>query len=195
MATRFFNMPEEKGELFKALNAIQPLGGGDDDEDGLEALAFAIRSAWTPEVPGIDRRQVIVLWTDAGTHELGYGKNSSVYPEGMAKDFKQLQDWWGETDDRQAAEQGTGNGYMDYFSKRLLLFAPGKIEVKDGLTKKTIPTLWNKVFQWSNTQWVETQPGQFDKNLNEVQRASYYSEKIILPLVKTITKKPNLQYR
>ena len=61
------------------------------------------------------RRQIIVVWTDASTHELGYARACANYPSNMAKDFDELTEWWGD-------EQM--HGYMDQYAKRLLLFAP-----------------------------------------------------------------------
>ncbi len=41
-------------------------------EDGLEALGYAMKSDWNND--GMKKRHVIVLWTDANTHPIGYGK-------------------------------------------------------------------------------------------------------------------------
>ena len=70
------------------------MGGGDIPEDGLEALAYAIKSDWTTE--GTDQRRVIVVWTDAGTHPLGYGASMPGYPRGMPRNMSELSDWWAE---------------------------------------------------------------------------------------------------
>ena len=71
LATDFFRMPEEQEEFRDLVNTISACGGGDEPEDGLEALAYAIRTDWTRD--GDKRRHVIVVWTDAPTHELGFG--------------------------------------------------------------------------------------------------------------------------
>ncbi len=113
MATDFFLLPEEVETFSRCVNGIRATGGGDIPEDGLEALAFAIRSKWTMEAA--KKRHVIVVWTDAGVHELGYGSKMSNYPDKMAKNFEELTNWWG---DEQLS------GYMDPNAKRLLLFAP-----------------------------------------------------------------------
>lgn len=65
-------MPEERDRFKNLIMTIEPEGGGDDPEDGLEALAYAIESDWTKG--GDKRRHVIVVWTDASTHAIGYGK-------------------------------------------------------------------------------------------------------------------------
>ena len=68
------------------------MGGGDIPEDGLEAIAYAIKSDWTTE--GTDQRRVIVVWTDAPTHPLGYGSDSPAYPLGMPAGLAELGQWW-----------------------------------------------------------------------------------------------------
>lgn len=133
LATDFYTLPQEAKEFERLLNSIEAGGGGDDPEDGLEALAYAIRSKWTTE--GDKRRHVIVVWTDEGTHELGFGakpenrkayynvsraeaeKRAAMYPKRMAADFDELTDWWG--DEIQP-------GLMDNEAKRLILYAPEK---------------------------------------------------------------------
>ena len=69
LATDFFRMPDEQEDFRDLVNTISACGGGDEPEDGLEALAYAIRTDWTRD--GDKRRHVIVVWTDAPTHELG----------------------------------------------------------------------------------------------------------------------------
>ena len=107
MVTDFFCLPQQEKEFEACINSIHADGGGDIPEDGLEALAYAIKSKWTTE--GAKKRQVIVVWTDAGTHELGFGSSSSYYPKGMPHNMSELNDWW---DD------------MNPNYKRLVLFAP-----------------------------------------------------------------------
>ncbi len=110
MVTDFFLLPQQTAEFEACINSIHAEGGGDIPEDGLEALAYAIKSKWTTE--GAKKRQVIVVWTDAGTHELGYGSSSKFYPNGMPKSLGELSDWW---DDSSLMKQN---------EKRLVLFAP-----------------------------------------------------------------------
>ena len=108
-------MPEQTEDFEKCVRSISAFGGGDYPEDGLEALGYAIKSKWNED--GIKRRQVIVVWTDADTHELGYGKSAANYPEKMAKNFDELTAWWG---DRQ------NKGFINQNAKRLLLFTPNQ---------------------------------------------------------------------
>lgn len=107
MVTDFFLLPQQSKEFEACIKSIHADGGGDIPEDGLEALAYAIKSKWDTE--SAKRRQVIVVWTDAGTHDIGYGSRSEFYPKGMPKSFSELNDWW---DD------------MNSNVKRLILFAP-----------------------------------------------------------------------
>lgn len=107
MVTDFFLLPQQAEEFEACINSIHADGGGDIPEDGLEALAYAIKSKWTNESQ--KRRHVIVVWTDAVTHDLGYGRRSAHYPNGMPQTFSDLNDWWDE---------------MNENTKRLILFAP-----------------------------------------------------------------------
>ena len=113
LVTNFFRLPQEADNLKECMSSLIAKGGGDNPEDGLEALAYAIRSEWNTD--GAKKRHVIVLWTDDDTHELGYGKSSIYYPKGMAANFQELTAWWGDWDEP---------GYMDERAKRLVLLAP-----------------------------------------------------------------------
>lgn len=114
LVTDFFRLPDEAGKFEISVKSLQPVGGGDDPEDGLEALAYAIRSDW--DLQGHKSRHVIVLWTDAEPHLLGTGRAAPGYPKGMANDLGELTQWWGD---------GQMEGYMpDQDAKRLILYAP-----------------------------------------------------------------------
>ena len=107
LVSDFFQLPQQSAEFEACVNSIHADGGGDVPEDGLEALAYAIRSNWTTE--GTFRRHIIVLWTDAAPHALGFGKDAQHYPKGMASDIEVLTEWWYAMGNRE---------------KRLVLFAP-----------------------------------------------------------------------
>lgn len=107
LVTDFFMLPQQAAEFEACVNSITADGGGDIPEDGLEALAYAIKSKWNNNTA--KKRHVIVVWTDASTHDLGYGKGSRYYPNGMPQSMSELNDWWEE---------------MNENSKRLILFAP-----------------------------------------------------------------------
>lgn len=116
LETDFFALPEEAHKLEVSVKSLHPIGGGDDPEDGLEALAYAIRSEWMTE--GSKDRHIIVLWTDQIPHELGFGRKAEKYPKGMAADFSELTEWWGDEYDP---------GFMpEQPAKRLVLFAPNE---------------------------------------------------------------------
>jgi len=115
LSTDFFSLPEEENDLAKILESVKPMGGGDDPEDGLEALAYAMKSKWNTE--GAKKRHIIVVWSDDGTHNLGFCKAAPNYPPKMAADFDELTAWWGD-----AYQEGV----MDNKAKRLIIFAPDK---------------------------------------------------------------------
>lgn len=114
LLSEFLTMPDQMQELQDMVKGITAYGGGDTPEDGLEALAFAIRSPWCRD--GMRRRHIIALFTDAPAHDLGYCKSAPYYPrEGMPETFGMLSEMWGDQDQP---------GEMEHSAKRLLLFAP-----------------------------------------------------------------------
>lgn len=144
LVTDFFNLPEQSEIFANCIRSIQPKGGGDDPEDSLEALAYAMRSDWLRS-QSLMKRQVIVLWTDAGPHPLGFGSGAKNYPKGMPKDLTELSAWWGSAD---------APGYMDNRAKRLLMYAPEE------------PT-WNLISEsWNNTIFFPSVAGE---GLKEVE--------------------------
>ncbi len=137
LVTDFFDMSNQAEELRACVECITADGGGDDPEDGLEALAYAMKSDWCKDKG--KKRHVIVVWSDEGTHALGeLAGNLPIYPSGMPKDFNELTAWWGS---RQAP------GVMDESSKRLLLFTPDK-------------PWWSTIrATWNNTIHYESEAG------------------------------------
>lgn len=148
----FFTLPEQAPAFERLVRGIQADGGGDDPEDGLEALAFAMKSDWTKGAH--KRRQIIIVWTDEATHPIGFGsnpengrnltsmcgipweqvqRNAARYPQKLPRDFDQLTDWWGDED---------VPGIMDNEAKRLLLYTPDK------KYWTTISKSWNNVLQF-----------------------------------------------
>ena len=111
--TGFLHIPDQEEEFKSFVGSLRPTGGGDEPENGLEALAMAINSDWT--TGGDKRRQVIVVWTDASTHPIENPiTKTPAYPSGMPKNFDELTDWW---EDDQC-------GKMNKAAKRLIVFAP-----------------------------------------------------------------------
>lgn len=116
LLSSFVTLPDEMQQFQSWVQDIHVGGGGDGDEDALEALAYAMRSNWCSD--GWRKRHIIALFTDAPAHALGFGMSSPKYPkEHMPKDFGELSEMWGDEDNP---------GEMDYRAKRLLLFAPDK---------------------------------------------------------------------
>ena len=113
LTSDFYLLPRESQSFKKLVNSIDARGGGDRPEDGLEALAYAIKSDWS--TGGSKRRHIIIVWTDDATHPLGFGKKAKNYPSKMARDFDELTEWWGDA---------MLPGIMDNNAKRLIIFAP-----------------------------------------------------------------------
>ena len=133
MTSDFFTLPQEEQSLKECVSLIQADGGGDTPEDGLEALAYAMRSKWV--ATGVKKRHVIVLWTDAPTHDIGYGATSASYPAGMPASFDELSRWWNDVQE---------GGVMNRNAKRLILFAPDA-------------PAWNRISaSWDQTIHVHT---------------------------------------
>ena len=97
------------------------------------ARAYAMKSKWNTESK--KRRHVIVVWSDEGTHDLGFGNSVPNYPSNMAKDFDELTRWWGSK---------SSPGIMDESAKRLIIFAPAK------KSWSTITDNWNNVIQYES---------------------------------------------
>lgn len=131
LATDFYSLPKDAAVFESLVKSIQPCGGGDDPEDGLEALAFAMKSKWT--TGGDKQRHIIVVWSDDGTHALGFGRKMAKYPTKMAKDFNELTEWWGDE---------IKPGIMNENAKRLLIYAPDKEYWN------TISDSWNNVLHF-----------------------------------------------
>ncbi len=103
----FLEIPSQSADFKNFVNGIVASGGDDEPEDGLEALAMAIDSKWNNSTKHC--RHIIIVYTDASCHELGFCRHSPYYPSGMPADFSDLtRQWLG----------------MDPESSRLILFAP-----------------------------------------------------------------------
>lgn len=137
LTSGFYSLPAQAEEFEALVRGIQPMGGGDLPEDGLEALAYAIKSKWSTHA-GNKHRQIIVVWTDDGTHDLGHGKKAVNYPAKMPASFAELTEWWGFIQ---------CPGLMDNDAKRLLIYAPAK-------------EWWTTITEtWNNTLLFASQAG------------------------------------
>lgn len=110
---KFFVMPAESEELERFVRGLKLDTGGDKPKSGLEAVALAMKSDWTTE--GNRQRYMILVFTDASAHPLGFGAESVHYPDGMPADLDELEKWWSE-----------GVPYESFKPKcgRLVVFAP-----------------------------------------------------------------------
>lgn len=113
--TDFITLPDESDKFSRFVNGLEAYGGGDEPENGLEALALAMKSDWMKA--GDKRRHIIVVWTDASAHQLEVkaGSKPASYPTDMPADFDELTDMW---DDPQGGLMPSAS------ARRLLLFAP-----------------------------------------------------------------------
>lgn len=151
MVTDFFELPEQAEDFEACIRYIEASGGGDDPEDGLEALAYAMKSKWSTDAE--KHRHVIVVWSDDGTHDLGFGKEAANYPRSMPKDFQELSRWWGNPD---------MPGVMDEKAKRLLLFTPSY----NSWTK--IADNWNNVIQFESEAGAGLREHDYGQILNAI---------------------------
>jgi hypothetical protein len=126
LESSFYSLPEDQDAFAGFVDALQPQGGGDAPESGLEAVALAINSPWTSH--GDRRRQVIVVWTDAPAHPLNFAPVPPSLASSVPTSFSDLTDLW---EDPQ--------GPVGASSKRLILFAP------DGPGWSDISASWENV--------------------------------------------------
>lgn len=136
-ASDFFTLPEDSEAFEHFVSDLNPDGGGDEPESGLEALALAIKSDWTRA--GQRQRHLIVVWTDASAHPLERVGilRPAAYPPAMPANLNELTDLWA--------------GQELYFSaKRLILYAPDSHP-------------WNVIGAghggWENTIWYPSKAG------------------------------------
>ena len=111
--SRFFQLPQDEEDYAKFLVDVNAGGGGDDPENGLEAVYFAMQSEF---MTGNNDRQVIVLFTDADAHDLRKFSGLGGYPEDMVDEAGLKRYWLG------ISQEGTS--YLNQRTKRLVIFAP-----------------------------------------------------------------------
>ena len=173
-ATDFYSLPRDAAEFEHLVKSIQPRGGGDDPEDGLEALAYAINSKWTTRATSSDKlRHIIVVWSDEGTHPLGFGgnpengrylkmsydkviENAKRYPTKMARSFDELTEWWGDESEP---------GRMDEEAKRLLIYAPEKAYWG------TISDSWEKVLHFPSIAGEGLREVEYEEILDAIRNS------------------------
>lgn len=134
--TDFFDLTNgaDQSKFEAALNRIEARGGGDEPENGLEALYFAMTSKFFNRKKD---RQVIVLFTDTDALDLGKRKGNPGYPNDMVN-IDELQEIWSCFGPK-SQFYTLGNR-----QKRLVLFAP-KNTVYDDLGKILDRTIFVEV--------------------------------------------------
>jgi hypothetical protein len=132
VCSRFFDLRTEASVFAGFVSRIEAAGGGDEPENGLEALALALSSDWEKTQNYAKQRHIVVVWTDASAHQLEKGSKPSYYPQDIPKTLDDLTDYW--TD-------------MSTFAKRLLLFAPDAYP-------------WSILQSWDNTIQLPSSAGE-----------------------------------
>ncbi len=120
--SEFFDLRSQSLDFANFVSPIKADGGGDEPENGLEALGLAFKSNWE-KGDFSKQRYVIVVYTDASAHSLDKSPKPSHYPSSIPKTFDDLTDYWHE---------------MPTPAKRLLLFAPDAEP-------------WTMMSSWENT--------------------------------------------
>jgi hypothetical protein len=153
--TKFFLLPQERSAFDAEIKDLEPIGGDDEPESGLEALVVAMRSEWERRLDR--RRHVIVVVTDAPAHQLEVAAQSAPagYPEDMPRSFAELTDLW---EERQ-------RGPMEWSAKRLLLYAP---EVEPWTT---ISELWTNALHFTSNAGDGLDEVVFDEILDQIGRS------------------------
>ena len=105
-------------EYEKYLNGIIADGGGDEPENGLEAMFYAMTTDWNAK--GDKDRQVIVLFTDADAIPLQAQAGHPNYPADMVDEDGLVNAWMG----IRPSFLGQGDFKLKERCKRLVMFAP-----------------------------------------------------------------------
>lgn len=93
VATNFFSLPEEGETFSKYIQDIHVNQNSNVLQNGLECLAEAINSNWEDDLPW--KRQIIIVWSNAGTQDFMIRRNCNRAP-GALDDFEALTTLWEE---------------------------------------------------------------------------------------------------
>ncbi|MBR4550218.1 MAG: VWA domain-containing protein [Oscillospiraceae bacterium] len=110
----FFTLPEQYDAFRDYLDAVELKGGG-GAQNGLEAIALALRSDWTTGKEKL--RHIVWVFSADAALPLGARADSPRYPDGMPKSMEEFFAWW----------EGTGETFDGPFEPnvgRLLAFVP-----------------------------------------------------------------------
>lgn len=119
VSSGFFTLPDDEGKLKDFVSRISPMGGGDEPENSLEALAFALQGDWTNE--GMKQRHVTILFTDASPHPYG-AVGGPGKPAGLPATIDEVLEIW------RGAKQ---DGKLRPGARRLYLVVPPKVDAYD----------------------------------------------------------------
>ena len=142
----FFEIDADLADFEDNLNRIVPTGGGDDAENGLEALHYAFNSNFT--ACGAKDRQVIVLFTDADALELRERADCSNYPADMVDRDGLIREW--------IAPSQTSK--LSPYGKRLVIFAPADSKYQE----------CSRLLKGSNFTAVELNTGMYEFNFESI---------------------------
>lgn len=67
----FYTLPDQESQFSSFVHHLEPQGGADEPELGVDALARAVKSLQSSDS---DSRKVIILWTDASTKPIAFPK-------------------------------------------------------------------------------------------------------------------------
>lgn len=112
--SEFFTMPEDLEALRAFLGGVNLGGGGDIEEDALEALSLALRSDFSD---GARRRHIVMMFSDSPAHKLSTNAHCPAYPNDMPSDIWQLKNRW-------EGKDPSFSGSYHARSGRLVAFVP-----------------------------------------------------------------------
>ncbi|MBQ3016459.1 MAG: VWA domain-containing protein [Clostridia bacterium] len=142
---------DESAEFHEFASSVEAIGGGDIPENGLEAIALAMKSDWSNR--GAVRRHVIMVHTDAPALDLGVRAGAPGYPDDIPTSLPELRELWEsqELEDR---------------AKRLILFTPD-----------TEP--WTNLINWSQTFHQASANAGVDTTNDELKECIHFLVKSI----------------
>ncbi|RCJ14589.1 hypothetical protein A6S26_10780 [Nostoc sp. ATCC 43529] len=146
-SSEFFNLRTQSSDFANFVSGITATGGGDEPENGLEALALALQSNWEKSQDFAKQRYVVVIYTDASAHTLEKGSKPSHYPQDIPKSFDELTDLWAD---------------MSIPAKRLLLFAP------DASPWTVMASSWENTIHFASKAGDGLQELEMDEILNAI---------------------------
>ncbi len=77
-----FNMPSQSSAYQAFVSGITVNGGGDEPEDGLQALAEALSTPWSRG--SVEKRNVVIVFTDASTHPVSPAEMNALRAKWIA---------------------------------------------------------------------------------------------------------------